>query len=767
MTTAAGTGSPRPDRLLLTLSEASLVVLTIAAAVGLGRALADWSFVAPVVATAVAAHGLAIACRRLGFGPVTAGFLSVVGLLPVLALVHLRTTTFLGLPTPETLHVLGRELANGWRAFGEVKPPAPVLPGFVAAGAIATWFVAFSADAAAFRARAQLESVVPATAMFVFGAALDGRRARIPVTALFFAALLASWLTQRSLERTSSLTWMARDTRRGVRAILRLGGALTVIGVAVASLVGPKLPGADATPVIPWRSSDRDHGSSRITVSPLVDIKNRIVDEADNEVFTVRSPIRSYWRLTSLERFDGRIWSSNRSYRKASGTLGADVDTRAIDAGATLIDQDFQIESLASIWLPAAFRPAHITGTAARYDADSNSLLTEHETAAGAAYSVTSAIAHLTADQLRAVPAVAPEALAKTYLALPAGFSPAVQRLAQRVVTGKRTQYDRARALQDFFQSPPFVYDLHVPQGHGANALEDFLFKTQRGYCEQYSGAFAAMARAVGLPARVAVGFTAGEGGPDGLIHVRGRNGHAWPEVYFQGYGWVPFEPTPGRGIPGAQQYTNIPERQASAGDPSTATTLAPTTTTEAPDAGVTSTTAQRDETVVPPEKTSTAHRWFERALIAVAILLALPTAWALIVTTVRRRQRLRRRAAAATTNERVLVAWTEVDEALARTGVGRRPWETPIEFAHRASTRKIVDDELLRELARAASAAAYSSRVLSDDTAEEAAAAAGRIEDAADASLDRRGRLRLLFDPRPLFPERRQRVEVRETAGR
>ena len=103
-------------------------------------------------------------------------------------------------------------------------------------------------------------------------------------------------------------------------------------------------------------------------------------------------------------------------------------------------------------------------------------------------------------------------------------------------------------ALQDWFRTN-FDYSLDSPAGHGDDALVDFL-ESGVGYCEQFAGAYAAMARSLGIPARVAVGFTPGNEDPDdpGLYRVLGRHAHAWPEVYFPGTGWVAFEPTPGRG---------------------------------------------------------------------------------------------------------------------------------------------------------------------------------------------------------------------------
>ena len=112
--------------------------------------------------------------------------------------------------------------------------------------------------------------------------------------------------------------------------------------------------------------------------------------------------------------------------------------------------------------------------------------------------------------------------------------------------------------------------------GHDEDAIRSFL-DARRGYCEQFAGTYAAFARSIGLPARVAVGFTPGEL-TDGVYVVRGQHAHAWPEVWFEGIGWVPFEPTPGRGAPGAQSYTFVEPQQSTEGDSpsSSATTAVP-----------------------------------------------------------------------------------------------------------------------------------------------------------------------------------------------
>ncbi|HRE03889.1 MAG TPA: transglutaminase-like domain-containing protein, partial [Ilumatobacteraceae bacterium] len=128
-------------------------------------------------------------------------------------------------------------------------------------------------------------------------------------------------------------------------------------------------------------------------------------------------------------------------------------------------------------------------------------------------------------------------------LDLPSGFPGEVTATALAVTADAPNNYEKLLALQRWFHSE-FTYDLTVQRGHSDNAMLNFL-RVRRGYCEQFAGTFAAMARAIGIPSRVAVGYTPGELLADGKFHVYGRNAHAWPEVWFDDIGWVSFEPTP------------------------------------------------------------------------------------------------------------------------------------------------------------------------------------------------------------------------------
>ena len=197
------------------------------------------------------------------------------------------------------------------------SPPAPVTRGFVLSAVIGTWAAAVAADSAAFRLGAPFEATIPSFTLFVFGAVLGADRHRVGYTVVYFAALLLFLLVHGSVRRSEQLSWFAGRTRGGARAIVQGGLALVAVAVVAAMVLGPGIPGAKSDAMISWRPQ-RDSGpSDRQTVSPLVDIRTRLVDQSEREVFTVVSSAPDYWRLTALERFDGQIWSSVGTYKPA------------------------------------------------------------------------------------------------------------------------------------------------------------------------------------------------------------------------------------------------------------------------------------------------------------------------------------------------------------------------------------------------------------------------------------------------------------------
>jgi transglutaminase-like putative cysteine protease len=134
--------------------------------------------------------------------------------------------------------------------------------------------------------------------------------------------------------------------------------------------------------------------------------------------------------------------------------------------------------------------------------------------------------------------------------------------LAEQVAGGAKSPYAAAVALERYFRvGGGFIYDQHPPRAVGVPPLVDFVTRTHRGYCQHFSGAMALMLRYVGIPARVAAGFTSGRYDKASREWVvSDRDAHTWVEVWFRGWGWLPFDPTPGRsGLAG--QYSSSSPR--------------------------------------------------------------------------------------------------------------------------------------------------------------------------------------------------------------
>ena len=127
-------------------------------------------------------------------------------------------------------------------------------------------------------------------------------------------------------------------------------------------------------------------------------------------------------------------------------------------------------------------------------------------------------------------------------------LDPRIEQLAKAWTDGADSDYEKVLAIQQHFHSDGFRYSTDVDVADDPDALLTFLTQTKAGFCQQYATAMAVLVRELGLPARVAVGYQAGTLQDDGRYLVQSDDAHAWVEVFFEGYGWLQFEPTPGHG---------------------------------------------------------------------------------------------------------------------------------------------------------------------------------------------------------------------------
>jgi transglutaminase-like putative cysteine protease len=681
-------------------AEIPLVTVSVATAVSFIRVYDSWDFLGPLLAFALGAHVLAIACRRLRLPAPLVVVLAIGGAAVAAGLILFPSTTAFGLPTSATWTAASDALHTARVQYPVVIAPTAVLPGFQLAAGVALWLAAWFGDWAGHRLRATAEAVAATTAIFVFCSVLGSGDDAIACAAAFAAAVLGFVAVQRSLAIERDQAWLPTH-RTTSRAVLRSAGAIALVALVAGVLIGPSLPGARSEAAVEWRgggAGDR----SRVTVSPMVEIRTRLVDQSNREVFRVRASEPAYWRLTSLDAFDGEIWSSSGEFKEAGGEL-----PRSASKGqaSRSIRQQVTIEALSAIWAPTAFEAVSVneTETPLRWDPDSSTLIVDSSepTSDGLTYSVVSQVPEFGAQQLDDVRGPDPKAIRDRYLGLPSDFPFLASDTARQVTAAADTRYDKAIALQDFFREE-FRYSLEPEIGHGDSAIEQFL-QSGEGYCEQFAGTFAAMARSLGIPARVAVGFTPGNASKDdpNLYRVYGRHAHAWPEVYFPNVGWVAFEPTPGRGMPGAEQYTGVKPEQdlaepvtiSTTSTTAVATTAAPSSE-EQPEATRPPRTEQTEAGAAeaPAESGGSTSTWRIVVLVALAVIGG-------AVAFARRRRRAHQRLAALSPADR---AWLQVSERLAgRAAVVPDPAETPFEFVERA--RPIVGGAVAEDLAELA----------------------------------------------------------------
>ena len=753
------------------LATLCLLLVTLAVAVSMGRLFRGTTWLPYGVAAAFAGHGLAWGLRRMGAGltmtSLSSAFLS---LLVAIELVVPQATTF-GFPTPFTFASLGQALSDAQSSFRTAVVPVFPLPGFVAAGVVGVCMCAFLGDWAAFRMRTAFEACVPGLGLFVFTSALGVKSHRGLAVASFAAAALVFLIVQRSNLDSGHTAWFGGRDRGALPSLLGTGALLGAVAVVGALVLTPLTPGATSKPVLSFKKGRGTSGNgTRSTVSPLVDIQTRLRQYANIDVFTVKAEQPAYWRLTSLDQFDGSIWSSNERYASSRGQL-----TPVSGLAGTTLVQEVQVSGLASIWLPAAYRPAAVQGIQGlSYSPGSGSLITKKDTTNGMTYRITSVVPDFGPDALRR----APTSLAgrselgadfQRYTAVGGRVSNRVQRKARELAAGRSSPYDKALAIQEYLRGREFTYSLNVPAGHSGNAIDQFLFQSRIGYCEQFAGSYAVLARLMGLPTRVAVGFQPGVN-QNGTFSVKDKDAHAWPEVFFEGVGWTAFEPTPAAGNPQAESYTGVPYTPAEAEAP-VPIDAGPTTTVPAT-TPTPSTPTPREEDEDPltgddPGASSDTGLWSKAAdllrrtaplwitLVGLGTLVG-GSAW-FVAWEGRRRRRL----AGDAPEARVHLAWIESLEALALAGVRLRPAETVGELVHRLRSpaggaalagveRGTAANEALVRLADAVVASAYTARTPAPAMAETAEADRDVIVSACRSSLGHWDRLRVLFDPRP-----------------
>ncbi len=437
---------------------------------------------------------------------------------------------------------LGDGLDRGFTALGSAQwPYSGAEPWGTTVLLLAIPLVLVVAAAFAFWPNRALRPFAVVLLVALFGVAVtehqfDGELGR-GVGLLFFTA---AWL------------WLPRMPERGGRTAAAAAGAVLIACIAA-------LPAAarydDRDPLIDYQSWNpfATHASTRFDWSH--DYGPIDWPRDGTTLMYVRSNQRNYWKLETLGAFVEDHWVRS-GFGRGNYPLLPEPRNPAWETGlrVTIADLDTDV-------IP-------IAGTALRINGlDSGTLPTEDGTVEalderpeeGDTYFVEAYVPEPTPVQMRReAPLDAPYALLE-YEDL-GHLAPAYDRvaaLAKRLARGQPTTYDIVRAVQDHLRGE-YIYDEHPPQRR--YPLPAFLLRDRAGYCQHFSGAMALMLRMVGIPARVAAGFTPGSYNADTKEYrVRDLDAHSWVEVWFEGIGWVPFDPTPSIAPAEAQSGVNDP----------------------------------------------------------------------------------------------------------------------------------------------------------------------------------------------------------------
>jgi hypothetical protein len=425
-----------------------------------------------------------------------------------------------------------------------------------------------------------------AGAAWVAGAALATSGPSARRRAIAFGLLGAPWIAAVALRHSDQAAWQGAavllagllwlgDRRGAVRRVLALGLVAALVSVATAQAVGPRTPWFTRPP--PSAATVRFLAENELTYGPLEGRRSGAT------LLQVTAAQPALWRMRVLSLFTGPGWRVDSPTPELPQPAEEPVEAKVMVRG---LANDLMVA-------PGRINAVHAHGTASPVAGEAWQLTPYPRR--GDTYKMWASVVGASAEQLQAVPAPTDPRL-RAYTSLLPGYEwPSgvvvplfgqppdpdvtatldltpygpVAALARRLAAGATSQWEVvARVHHYLLDGGRFRYTTNLPPA-GPFPLVDFLLRDQAGYCQHFAGAAALLLRLTGVPARVVVGFATGVPEPGGRFNVRDVDAHAWIEVYFQGYGWVAFNPTP------AAAQANIP-RQLDPLAPASATSGGP-----------------------------------------------------------------------------------------------------------------------------------------------------------------------------------------------
>jgi transglutaminase-like putative cysteine protease len=635
------------------------------------------------------------------------------------------------LPTPASLSYLSSLVSQGM-AERYFEPPVPGNPGIVLVAAAGIGLMGAATDLIAVRLRSPAIAGLPLLALYCVRITTSAKQGGVGATVVFclgmigYLALLAAdgrerlriWgrlVTVWHTAATEPAEAEAPDTRALAASGRRIGLAAACLALIVPLLV----PGINVHDLLRADSGGGTGpgGAPISTPDPLVQMHSQLVSPTARTVLTYTTsaadPREQYLQVyvlnydTLTQAWNLVLPNPQESAQLGNGALrvpGVTTSTRVTRTTTTitLAQEAVGYEAKLGV-LPLPYAPARVQVPEGGWQEDdaTQMVYSTQPHMSGLQYAVTSAEVDPTQKE-EGLAESYPASIGNDYLSFPVGPGGELAKLAGQITKGARTPYQKALDLESFFQSGRFSYDLYADVPSGINGLIYFLYRLRAGYCQQFAFAMAGLARLVGIPSRIAVGYTAGTSNGKGAWKVTTADAHAWPELYLNGMGWLRFEPTPA----GAAQGTATVPQYAGGAPPGygkePTTTPGLSTGTGAgkfPDiahlrrpgssGGSPVASSARGPSIIP---------WI---LLIVAIILGL----GLLAPAVARRLIRHRRLRTADDAALAHAAWRELRDDLADYGLACRASESPRAVASRIATTLRLDPSTAEAVGRIASA--------------------------------------------------------------
>ncbi|MBO9625501.1 MAG: transglutaminase domain-containing protein [Microbacterium sp.] len=529
-----------------------------------------WSFAVLVVVVLVAATGtgmrVLLARRPAWVTDVATLATQVAVVLVAITMLVAADTAYLGLiPSQTTFATFGTLAGTAWEEVVYGAAPIDATPGIRVVMAFGFAAVAILLDHLLAVRNAVLASILTA----VVGA--------VPMIVTLGDANVVWFVLLGILVLLLFRQSANRDPQSPRRTSTVVAAGVGAVAIAATVIVAPALP-VSAT-------------LSGTGAGVIVDASLRLGDDLRQpnpvEVLTLatKSDTAPYLRLTTLSRFNGRVWLPDESESRAQSE-GFGPAEWGEEVATTDVTTSIRVLRMSSAWLPVPYPATGVEGLAGAWKIvpENRTLTSRTSDAIGNDYTVASERVTPTLEQIRAAsaaePVVDPDAP-------PVELPEVIGATAVEVTADATNDYDRLVALQSWFRTK-FTYSLETPveegfDGTGAQAVERFL-EVRSGYCVHFAGAFALMAETLGMDVRIVVGYLPGvrteeKRGAEKVYSVTSDQLHSWPEVLFPGIGWVPFEPTASLGVPTAFS----PATTTGGGGTTAPSTPAPTATPGAP----------------------------------------------------------------------------------------------------------------------------------------------------------------------------------------